>query len=125
MEFITGGAYQGKTEYAKARFGLKDKDIFTCGDDGEINFSAPCIDGLEAYALYCARKGVDPVAAFRQNRQKWQNAVLICRDVFCGVVPTDASIRAGRECAGRLCAYLANEAESVTRLFCSLPQKLK
>ena len=125
MDFITGGAYQGKTEYAKSRFGFEDKDIFTCKEDGKIDFSAPCIDGLEAYALYCAKEGKDPVEAFKQNREKWQNAVVICRDVFCGVVPADASLRAGRECAGRLCAYLASVAESVTRLFCTLPQKLK
>ena len=30
MILIIGGAYQGKTEYAKKTYGLQDADIFTC-----------------------------------------------------------------------------------------------
>ena len=28
MDLIIGGAYQGKTEFAKEKYGLSDKDIF-------------------------------------------------------------------------------------------------
>lgn len=31
MILIIGGAYQGKTAYAKQTYGLQDADIFTCG----------------------------------------------------------------------------------------------
>ena len=38
MHLITGGAYQGKTEYAVEHFGIKSEDIFTCTEDGKIDF---------------------------------------------------------------------------------------
>jgi len=34
-------------------------------------------------------------------------------------------MRAWRDMTGRLCAYLSSEADSVTRMFCGLEQKLK
>ena len=41
MNLIIGGAYQGKSGYARARWGLADGDVFTCADSGEIDWSAP------------------------------------------------------------------------------------
>ena len=35
MDLIIGGAYQGKLTYAREKYGLKDKDIYTCTEDGE------------------------------------------------------------------------------------------
>ena len=125
MDLIIGGAYQGKREYAKSRFSLGEEEIFTCREDGEICLSARCVDRLEEFTLRCVRDGVDPVAFFREREGEWQNSVLICQDIFCGVVPLGAENRAWREATGRLCAYLAGEAHSVTRIFCGLAQRLK
>lgn len=125
MHLIIGGAYQGKREYAKGAFGLKEEDIFLCPEEGEPDFSFPCIAGLARFAAFYAGTGRDAVAFFRENRARWENSVLIAEDIFCGVVPMGAQVRAGREAAGRLFAYLAAEAESVTRIFLGLPQRLK
>ena len=125
MHFIIGGAYQGKLDYAKKRYGLRDADVFTCTEADGIAFGAPCIDRLEEFALRCVRNGQDAVEIMRENRAEWENAVLICCDLFCGVVPLGADMRAWREMTGRLCAYLAAEAETVTRMFCGLEQRLK
>ena len=125
MHFIIGGAYQGKRDYAKSRFGIKEEEIMTCTEDGEIRFDAPCIDRIEEFVLRCVKNGEDPTELFRRNREKWNDSVLICRDLFCGVVPMGAEMRAWREAAGRLCAYLASEAEGVTRMFCGLETRLK
>lgn len=125
MDFIIGGAYQGKREYAKSRYGLVESEIFTCREDGKIDFSARCIDRLEEYALWCVRSGVDPAERFRAHEEEWSESVLICMDIFCGVVPLGAENRAWREATGRLCAYLSEKAGSVTRMFCGLAQKLK
>lgn len=125
MELIIGGAYQGKREYAKSRFALTEGDIYTCREDGEIRWSARCIAGLENIALRCVREGSDPVELFKIHKSQWRESVLICEDIFCGVVPLGTENRAWREAAGRLCAYLTSEAESVTRMFCGLAQRLK
>lgn len=125
MDFIIGGAYQGKRDAAKKRFGLTDAEIFTCTEADGIAFGARCIDRLEEFTLWCVRNGKDAVAVFRENREAWQNSVLICQDIFCGVVPMGADMRAWRESTGRLAAYLASEAETVTRIFCGLETRLK
>ena len=132
MDFITGGAYQGKLPFAKEKYGLAEDDIYTCTEEDGIAFGARCVDRLEEFALWCVRQNEkkpggekDAVKIFRDNRERWQNSVLICEDIFCGVVPMGADMRAWREMTGRLCAYLAGEADTVTRVFCGLEQRLK
>ena len=125
MDFIIGGAYQGKLDCARRRFNLLDKDIYTCTEDAGIAFGTKCIDKLEEFTLWCVRTDADALEIIRENRALWENSVLICCDIFCGVVPLGADMRAWREMTGRLCAYLSSEAVSVTRMFCGLEQKLK
>ena len=125
MDFIIGGAYQGKLEYAKNKYVLCDCDIYTCNENDNISFDRKCIDSIQEYTLYCVKNSIDAVAEFKANRDKWKNSVLICEDIFCGVVPLGADMRAWRETTGRLCAYLSSEADTVERIFCGLEQKLK
>lgn len=120
MVLIIGGAYQGKRDHAKAAFGLSEADIFTCNGP-EIDFSRKCIDKIEEFAAVHP----DPVAYFQSHREDWRDSVLICRDLFCGVVPVDPEQRAWRQMTGRLAQYLAGEADQVSRIFCGLEQRLK
>lgn len=124
MKLIIGGAYQGKREFAKNAFSLTDEDIFTC-DGVEIDFSAPCIDKIEEFTLACVRAGKEPLDCFREQELLWQDSVLICQDIFCGVVPMEADLREWRNATGRLCQYLSRQAEQVSRIFCGLEQRLK
>ena len=124
MKLIIGGAYQGKTEYAKTLFDLSDKDILVC-EKAEIDFSRPCVDNLENFTYDCIKHNIDPVEYFKKNYERWQNSIIICQDIFCGIVPMEAEKRAWRQQTGRLCQYLSKEAETVTRIFCGLEQKLK
>ncbi len=124
MILITGGAYQGKLEYAKKEFALRDDDVYTCNGI-DIDFSKRCIDKLEEFCWACVRQGIEPKTYFQAHRDKWINHILICQDIFCGVVPMDADQREWRQAAGRLCQYLAGEAGQVSRIFCGLEQRLK
>jgi len=119
MDLIIGGAYQGKLEYAKSKYGLKDKDIYVCKDDADIKTDRRCIYNLEKYVLYCVKNGVNPRDNFAED------SIIICNDIFCGVVPVDPQMRALREAAGRLLGALSQKADTVTRLFCGIPQRLK
>jgi adenosyl cobinamide kinase/adenosyl cobinamide phosphate guanylyltransferase len=125
MDLIIGGAYQGKRAYAIEQYLLNDEDIFTCTGSGGIGFGARCIDRIEEFTLWCVKHHVDAVELFRDRRDEWEDCVLICRDIFCGVVPMGEEMRAWRETTGRLCAYLATEAGSVVRIYCGLEQRLK
>ena len=122
MVLIIGGAYQGKTEYAKKTYGLQDADIFTC-EDMRIDPNARAIRHLECFALACVRAGKEPTEAL--NALELSEKILICEDISCGVVPMDATEREWREAVGRMNAMLAAKAARVTRLFCGLPLELK
>lgn len=119
MVLIIGGAYQGKLSYAKEKYHLTEDEIYTCSPDTEPDASFRCIRRLEDYILFCVRNGCEPSLKPRED------AVLICRDISAGVVPIDTETRAWREAVGRYLNGMAKECESVTRLFCGLPQKLK
>ena len=124
MKLIIGGAYQGKRDFAKTAFQLKEEDIFTCSGE-TIDFSHPCIDKIEEFTFSLVKDGKDPVAYFEEHKNEWKDALLICQDIFCGVVPMDADMRQWRQETGRLCQYLTKNADSVSRIFCGLEQKLK
>lgn len=124
MTLIIGGAYQGKLEFAREAFSLGEDDVFTCSGT-EIDFSRPCINALEEFTLACVRQGLDPVEYLQSHRAQWENAVFICQDLFCGVVPIDTELRSWRHTTGLVCQYLSREAARVSRIFCGLEQRLK
>ena len=124
MNLIIGGAYQGKLDFAKSAFGYEDKDVFTCHGT-EIDFSTGCVDHVEEFVLACVEQGIDPVAYFEEHRSEWHSCTLICEDLFCGVVPLGADMRAWRHNTGLLCQYLSQNADRVSRIFCGLEQRLK
>lgn len=121
MILITGGSYQGKLDYARARFGLTDADISA----GQIDLSKKCLAYIDRWALECVRRGDEPVETFRRDPAAWRDAVIITTDISSGVVPVDPVLRAWREACGRMNSYLAGEADEVWRLFCGIPQRLK
>ena len=120
MILIIGGAYQGKLDYARETYGLTDADIFTY-IDGTIDFSRRCVNHIEEYVWH----NPDALSCFREHREEWENSILICQDIFCGVVPMGAENRAWRQRTARLCQHLAAEATQVSRIFCGLEQRLK
>ena len=123
MIFIFGGAYQGKLEYARENF--KVKTICDCSKGEEPDFAKAAVCGIEGFVRRCAREGGDPVAFFRESKDKWQACILIMTDVSQGIVPMDATERRYRELNGRLMTYLAGEAHQVIRVFCGLGKKVK
>lgn len=124
MYFIIGGAYQGKKTFVKERFALTDEKIFLC-TQSDIDFSSPCIAHIEEFVYGCIQRGEDAISLFEQHQTLWKDSILICNDIFCGVVPMGADMRRWREATGELCQYLSEKADSVSRIFCGLEQQLK
>lgn len=125
MDLIIGGAYQGKLDYALEKYNFSIADVYTCTEESGIAFDKPCIQGIEEFVLYCLKNGISAREELEKNREKWGNSVFICREIFSGIVPIDLLLRQWRDETGRVLTWLSQEAESVTRLFCGLPQKLK
>lgn len=132
MKLIFGGAFQGKLEYAKKNYDIKS--VHDCGagispEAGEAgsepDFSKDAVCALEKFVLKCVREGREAADYFKDNKDKWQNKVLILTDVSQGIVPMDKELRAFREMNGRLMLYLAAEAEEVVRVFCGIGKKVK
>jgi len=117
MIFITGGAYQGKLEYAKEIFNLKDDEIYTCTKNSMPDFSYRCIYHIENYVYYCIKNQIEPIFP--------ESEIIIGRDISSGIVPIDPLIRLFREEYGRYCQKLAKKSERVIRLFCGIAQFLK
>lgn len=124
MILLIGGAYQGKLAFAKETYHLTDGDVFTCTGN-EIDFSKKCVYAIEEFTWACLSSGGDPIAYFKAHRADWENAVLICQDLSGGVVPMGADMRLWRQETGKLCQYLAREAQQVSRIFCGLEHRLK
>ena len=135
MELVTGGAFQGKTDYAVRKYGFTESEIFECTEDAEPDFSALCVTHYERYVMRCLREGSQPRTDFGTSfccsggvcvpGGGPEPIVIIMDDIFCGVVPADPELRAWRELCGRTLTALAQNAETVTRLFCGIPKTIK
>lgn len=128
MVLITGGAYQGKLDYAKEEYGLTDDDVFTCEETSTaVGFDEKIIDHFERYVLALIKAGQVPEKAvgmqLRANRYKGR--IIICDDISQGLVPMDATERAWREGVGRTMVKMAQQADKVVRVFCGIPEIVK
>jgi adenosyl cobinamide kinase/adenosyl cobinamide phosphate guanylyltransferase len=108
MKLIIGGAYQGKTQYARERY-------------PEIEV----ITEFHLMILDMVKSGVDAVEKVKAALPEYADKVIICDDISCGVVPIDATARKWREDLGRVLAILSKESDEVVRLFCGIPTRLK
>ena len=119
MDLIIGGAFQGKSEYARKTYNLKKEDVCECSIDKEPDLSKRCIYRFERYILWCMRNSKQPQLSFRDDQ------IIILSDIFCGVVPIEKEARLWREECGKASSVLAANANSVTRLLCGIPKRIK
>jgi len=125
MVFITGGAYQGKLEYALERFGLGESDVYYCGDDRtETPEGKKIIYEIDKWILALV-KAEENIDAARVLIERNPGAIVICNDISCGVVPYEPARRKWRESVGRAAAGLSRHSSEAVRLFCGIPTKLK
>ncbi len=108
MKLVIGGAYQGKLDYARKTY--TDMSI---------------VEDFHLKVLDMLKNDVDPMTHVKENIEINRDTVIICDDIFSGVVPIDPLMRRWREELGRVCAYISAESDEVVRLFCSIPTRLK
>lgn len=110
MILVIGGAYQGKLTWAVEKFHLR------CLCDLAEGFvpDMQCYYHLEAWTkTHEALPELPP------------EAVVISREVGCGIVPMDAEVRAWRERHGQTLRTLAQQSAKVFRVFCGIGEELK
>ena len=122
MILIFGGVYQGKLGYALGRFGLSSEDVYYCNDE---DVRVPCgkrvIYEFEKWVLSLVKADRETDKAVREFIMGNNDAIVICNDISCGIVPIDPIQRKWREAAGRALALLACESDEAIRLFCGIP----
>ena len=126
MVLIFGGVYQGKLMYALDRFGLADNDVYLCSEeDAVIPENKKIIYEVDKWILALIRTNTDIAEAMQRFIAANADAVVICNDISCGVVPVDATQRKWREAMGRTLAELSCCSSEAIRLFCGIPTRMK
>jgi adenosyl cobinamide kinase/adenosyl cobinamide phosphate guanylyltransferase len=108
LVLIIGGAYQGKMAFAMEKFKIAPDDPRLVKD-----FHGRVREQME--------HDQDPLA----DLPHWRDKIILCDDIFCGVVPLDPPTRQWRETLGRCLIRVAAEADEVYRVFCGLGIKIK
>ena len=118
MVLVIGGHGQGKLEYVKRRYQVCDGDV-ACAL-GENRVVCPLHEFIRAMEDVSQAE-----AAVLSHCAGHPDAIYICDEVGCGVVPADPAERLWREAVGRTCVALAKRARRVERVFCGIPMVIK
>ena len=116
MTLIIGGAGQGKLRYALTFTGL---DASQAGSSQAED--RPILNHLETWL----KSEEHPLPSLEAYLTRHPDAVILCDEVGCGVVPMDRADRDWRERVGRTCCALAERADRVVRLYCGIPMVIK
>ena len=100
MILITGGAFQGKKDFAES-FGL---------------------DNI-MYDFHLLVRNCENIDILMEKAEK--SSVVVSDDIGCGIVPLDKEDRLWRERTGRCLCILAQKAEKVYRVSMGIPVRIK
>ena len=126
MILIYAGAYQGKLDFARKNFGIKDEDICYCNSDMEsIDFGKKVIYGLEKFIYGYEKRGQSADEYIKAQLPLMKENIIICEDISRGLVPMDKLERAWREINGRVVNAVAAEAGEVYTVFCGIESRIK
>lgn len=125
MILIIGGAYQGKLDYVLGRFNLTDDEIYKCGEPDGPPENKKIIYEIDKWILNLVKANIDIDKATRKFIEINPDAIVICNDISCGVVPIDAEMRKWREAVGRSLVLISQKSDEVVRLFCGIPTRIK
>ena len=128
MILIFGGAYQGKLEYVQERFGVTGSEVYHCNDETvapEIPDNMKTINNLEKWILALVKAEINVEDTLHRFINTHPDAIVICTDISCGIVPMSPQDRKWREAVGRAMAVLSKISVEVVRIFCGIPTVLK
>ena len=126
MILIFGGAYQGKLDYALERFKASREDVYGCNDeDIAMPENKKIVYEIDKWLLALLKSDIDTDEAVGRFIAANPDAIIICNDISCGVVPLDLLIRRWREAVGRAMALFSRNSDEVIRLFCGIPMRVK
>jgi len=126
MWLITGGAYQGKLEYAINATNIMEEnsiDGTTC--DWEELLRAQLVNHFHLWIKKMLQEEKNVYELVKELMQENPNLVIIVDELGCGIVPMEAFDREYRETVGRVCCIIAKRAEEVHRVMCGVGMVIK
>lgn len=124
MDLYFGGAYNGKLKYIREDLNISEENIFYCKDN-KIDFSKKVICGLHIFIYNNIMKKTSSIEFIEENIDKLKDSIIICDDLSSGIVPLKKEDRIWREETGKVLQFLSSNSNTVTRVFCGIPQVLK
>ncbi len=120
IKLYIGGTGHGQEILAEKETGIKP----VCVSMKEA-LSAKGIDCFHLLTKQLVEEGKSPQEFAKELAEKNPDAVICCDEIGSGIHPFDSSDRMWREETGRALCILAEAAESVTRVFCGIGQRIK
>ncbi len=126
MKLVTGGAYQGKTEWVRQYWhvGIQDMADGANCDENMLN-RAKAVNHFHLLVKRWMAENRDPMAAIQKLVESKKDLIVITDTIGSGIVPMDREERLYREIHGRVCCWLAGEADEVVRVVCGIGQRIK
>lgn len=141
MIVITGGAFQGKLEFAKTLTeyfkdeehpviveGERLAEVCLAGNSPEeyadMLRQAEIIAHFQLYVRKLLEQGKDAAAEAEKLSKSNPDLIIEVTELGCGIVPVDGFDRAWREAVGRISCTLAKRADAVYRVNCGIAVRL-
>lgn len=124
MILVFGGSYNGKLDYVKEKYNIRDEEIFFCNGK-DVDYSKKVICGLHKLVYELRKNGENPLEFIKENVKYFQEKIIISDEISSGIVPMEKSDRIWREDNGKCLQYLSKNSCRVIRVFCGLEMVLK
>ncbi len=124
MILVTGGCFQGKTDYALETFKISREEAVdgqTC--PLEMIYTTKLLYHFHEYIRRLMKEGQE--FSVEELLQKNPDLVLVTNELGYGVVPIDRFDREYREKTGRVCCEIAKQATEVHRVICGIGTVIK
>ena len=124
MILVFGGSYNGKLDFVKNKYNIKEESVFFCNDEN-IKFEDEVIYNLHMFIKSCILKEKNAFEIIEDNINLLRDKIIICDEINSGIVPMDKKDRLWREECGKILQYLAKECDECYRVFFGIGEKLK
>lgn len=127
MKLVIGGYAQGKLEYVRGKYHLRESRIWdgVLPEDRELQEKPVVINHFQQWVKKRMEENGCPEEEIRSFLEVCGDCIIISDEIGNGIVPADPMERQYRECVGRILVRLAAQAEEVERILCGIGLKIK